>query len=188
MQIVKSSSTVIRLASFQDKKAIIQLEKLAIQKLCQDNYNVEQIEVLTSRIHQLNFNDEIIFVAEREHNLIGFASLLSYRKIVRTLYVRSNFIEQEVESKLLNAIEQEAIRKKIEILRVTSSFTERAFYNAQGYQEIAFCSLGKMDLLIPGIAMQKKLMPIRQDNILLKVLSQIALATIPNLFFLLLFI
>jgi putative acetyltransferase len=186
MQIVESSPIVIRLASFQDRKEIIQLEKLAIQNLCQDNYNLEQIEVLTSKIHQLHFNDEIIFVAEKEHRLIGFASLLSYRKIVRTLYVRANFIHQKIETELLNAIEKEAISQKIEILKVIASFTERDFYHGQGYQEIAFCSLSKMDILIPGIIMQKKLMPIRSDKLLFKGLFPIVLASIPNLFFLLL--
>jgi putative acetyltransferase len=188
MQIVESSPVVIRLASFQDRKEIIQLEKLAIQNLCQDNYNVEQIEVLTSKVHQLHFNDEIIFVAEKERNLIGFASLLSYRKIVRTLYVKANFIHQKIETELLNAIEKEAINQKIEILKVISSLTERDFYQARGYQDIAFCSLSKMDILIPGIIMQKRLMPIRPYKLLFKKLFQTALASFPNLFFLLLLI
>lgn len=188
MQIVKSSPIIIRLASLRDRKEIIQLEKLAIQNLCKDNYKIEQIEVLTNNIHRLHFDDEVTFVAEKEHIIVGFASLLSYRKIVRTLYVRPNFTHQAIDTQLLNAIEQEAKRKRIDILKVTSSLTERAFYNSRGYQEIAFCPLGKMDLLIPGIAMQKRLMPIRPYNLLFKELFHLGLATIPNLFFLLLFI
>jgi putative acetyltransferase len=188
MQIVESSSIVIRLANFQDRQEIIQLEKLAIQNLCQGNYNLEQIEVLTSKVHQLHFNDEIIFVAEQEHNLIGFASLLSYRQIVRTLYVKANFVHQTIETELLNAIEKEAISQKIEILKVIASLTERDFYHERGYQKIAFCSLSKMDILIPGIIMQKRLMPIRFYKLLFKKLFQIALASVPNLFFLLLFL
>lgn len=188
MPILESSPIIIRLANVRDKQKIIQLEKLAIKNLCINNYNVEEIEILTNNLSRLNFNDEIIFVAEKEHNLIGFASLLSYRKIVRTLYVKPNFIESKIATKLLNAIEKEAVRKKIDILKVTSSLTERAFYNSQGYQEIAFCPLAKMDLLVPGVAMEKELTPIERDDLLFKVLSQITLTTLINLFFLLLII
>lgn len=188
MQLVESSPIVIRLASFRDQKEIFQLEKLALQNLCQNNYDVAEIEVLTSKISQLHFNDQVTFVAEQEQKIIGFASFLSYRKLLRTLYVKPNFMDGEIEVKLLNALEQEARRKKIDILKVTSSLAERAFYHSRGYQEIAVCPLAKMDILVPGIAMQKQLMPTQQYNILVKVLSQITLSTFVNVFFLLLII
>ena len=187
MTIKQLSQISIRLAQSQDREKIIQLEKSAVRNLCQNSYDVAQIDVLTKNIHRLHFNDEIIFVAEQGNNIIGFASLLSYRHIVRTLHVEPKFIRQQISSQLLTAIEREAIKQRINILKVTSSLTQRAFYHSQGYQEIAVCNLGKMDILVPGIAMEKKLVPNRY-NLLFKALSPIGLASIPNLLFLLLFL
>lgn len=185
MTITKLSQILIRLAQPQDRQKIIQLEKLAVRNLCQNSYDTAQIDILTEKIHRLHFNDEVIVVAEKNNTIIGFASLLSYRHIVRTLYVEPKFVRQQISSQLLSAIEREAMNKKINILKVTSSLAERAFYNSQGYREIAVCNLGKMDILVPGIAMEKKLVSSRY-NLLVKALSQMTLASIPNLFFLLL--
>lgn len=187
MTIKQLSPISIRLAQPQDRQKIIQLEKLAVKNLCQDNHDTAQINILTKNIHRLRFNDEVVFVAEQNNSIIGFASLLSYRHIVRTLYVEPKFIHQQISSQLLSAIEREAIKQRINILKVTSSLAERAFYNSQGYREIAICNLAKMDIFVPGIAMEKKLVPSRY-NLLVKALSQITLASIPNLLFLLLLI
>lgn len=156
MQTIKSSSILIRLARPEDKKKIIQLETSAIKHLCQENNSIKQAE-FDRNINLPNFNDEIAFVAQKGDRIIGFASLLSHRKIVRTLYIEPKFVNCGIESKLLNALEKEAIKKGITTLKVTSSLKERAFYNSQGYQDIAFCHLEKMDILIPGMAMQKRL-------------------------------
>lgn len=185
MTIHQLSPILIRLALPQDRHKIIQLEKLAVRNLCQNSYDAVQINNLTKNIHQLHFNDEITFVAEQNDKIIGFASLLSYRHIVRTLYVEPKFISQKIGSQLLNAIEREAINKKINILKVTSSLAERSFYYSQGYREIAICNLGKMGILVPGVAMEKKLVS-SCYNLLFKTLYQIVLVSIPNLLFLLL--
>lgn len=187
MTIKQLSQISIRLARPQDRQKIVELEKLAVRNLCQNSYDVTQIDIITKNIHRLRFNDEIVFVAEQNNSIIGFASLLSYRHIVRTLYVEPKFIDRQISSQLLSAIEGEAIKHRINILKVTSSLAQRAFYNSQGYQEIAVCNLGKMDILVPGIAMEKKLVPNRY-NLFVKTLSQMTLATIPNLVFLLLLI
>ena len=181
------SQILIRLAQPQDRQKIVQLEKSAVRNLCQNSYDIKQIDTLTQNIHRLRFNDEVIFVAEKNNSIIGFASLLSYRQIVRTLYVEPKFVHQQISSQLLTAIEREAMNKKINILKVTSSLAQRAFYNSQGYREIAVCNLGKMDILVPGIAMEKKLITSRYD-FSVKILYQIALASIHNLLFLLLFV
>lgn len=186
MPIVESSQILIRLACPQDRKEIIQLEKLAIKNLCQDIYNQKKIDNLTKQINHLRFNDEVVFVAEKDNTIIGFASLLSYRQTVRTLYVQHGLIRQEIGTKLLNAIEAEAIKRKIQILKVTSSLTERSFYNSQGYQEVAFCHLGKMDILMPCIAMQKRLRNSSQSYWRIHFLLRIIMAIIPNTLFILL--
>ena len=157
MQTIKSSQILIRLALLKDKEKIIKLEKSAIKSLCKNSNDIKQIEFCCQNINIPNFKDEITFVAQKGDRIIGFASLLSHRKIVRTIYVEPTFANSGIKSKLLNALEKEAISRGINTLKVTSSLIERAFYNSQGYRDIAFCHLEKMDILIPGMAMQKKL-------------------------------
>ena len=188
MQIVESSSVLIRLAHPQDRQEIIELEKLAIQNLCQDKYDAQKFDILTRNMRPISFDDEIMFVAEENNLIVGFASLLSYRKILRTLYVKPKFLKQQIGVKLLKAIEKEAAKHQIKTLKVTPSLSERGFYTGLGYEEIAICLLDKMDILVPCIAMEKKLTPMGYRTLLFKVLSQIVLATVPNLFFLLLLI
>ena len=185
MSIVELSRVLIRLANSQDRQEIVRLEKLAVKNLCQNIYDERQIDTVTERIEHLRFNDEIVFVAEQNDNLVGFVSLLSYRKILRTLYVRQNLQDKGIGARLLKAIEQEAVKQKISTLKVTSSLAERSFYNAQGYQEIAFCQLGKMDLLIPCIAMQKKLSNSFQLQGNWSFLCKMTTAILPNALFLL---
>ena len=157
MQATKSSSILIRLAHSKDRDKIIELEKSVIEHLYQKYNNSQQTVVFQQNFKVPNFNDEIALVAEKDNQIIGFASLLSNRKLVRHLYVRPQFSHHNVASQLLAALEQEAVKKRIDILKVTSSLAERAFYNAQGYQDIAFCHLEKRDILIPAMAMQKRL-------------------------------
>lgn len=186
MPVIDTSKIVIRLAYPQDRQKIIQLETLAMYSLCRDVYDLELIDELTKKIPLLRFNDEIIIVAEQDCSIVGFASLLSDRKILRTLYVKPESTSQNLDSQLLCAIEQEAIKQNISTLRVTSSLPEKSFYNSQGYQEVGMCSLAKMDTLVPGVAMQKKLkVNFLRERILPYALSLIT-ATIPNTLFLLL--
>ena len=186
MPVIDSSNVVIRLAYPQDRQEIVQLETLAMHSLCQDNYDIERIDELAQKIPLLRFSDEIVVVAEQGRNIVGFASLLSDRKILRTLYVQPGDIPKNLDSQLLCAIEQEAIKQNINTLQVTSSLPEKAFYDSQGYQEVGLCNLAKMDTLVPGVAMQKKLKGsfFRHSNFNYGL--SIITATIPNALFLLL--
>ena len=184
MTTFKSSSVLIRLAIPEDRKEIIELEKLALKNYCYYQYNTQDLNGLTQNIHPISFDDEIIVVAEINNFIIGFASLLSYRKLLRTLYVKPNFLKQKIGSRLLRAIEKEAVKHQIKTLKATPFPTDKELYTSLGYEEIAFCHLDKMNVLVPCIAMEKQLMPIRYHHLILRNL----LATLPNLLFLLLII
>ena len=182
---IDSSPIVIRSACSQDRQAIIELETLAMRTLCQDNYDLAQINHLAEKIPALRFNDEIIVVAEQDDCIVGFASLLRDRAFLRTLYVQPKFTFHELGLKLLLAIEREARKFRIDTLRLTSTLSEKAFYDAQGYQAVGCCNLSKMDILVPGVAMQKRLQPVSQ-KVVASYCKRAISATVPNALFLLL--
>ncbi len=184
ISLINAPPIVIRLARSQDRQKIIQLETLAMQTLCRDRYNRTQINHLITKIPLLRFNDEIVVVAEQDERLIGFASLLRDRAFLRTLYVQPKFIACNLDLRLLWAIEQEARKLRIKTLRVTSTLPEKDFYNAQGYQDVGCCNLTKMDILVPGVAMQKTLNSAAQGKVV-SFCRRTITATLPSALFLL---
>lgn len=178
------SSIVIRPAQYCDRQKIIQLETLAVQNLCRCSYSNAEVDRLVAKIPSLRFDDEVIVVAEKDRSLVGFASLLRHRAYLRTLYVRPHFARQKLHLQLLEAIEQEAIKLRIATLRVTSSLSEKAVYDAGGYQEVGCCNLAKMDVLVPGVAMQKNLgLGTYNREKLLSYCKRAIVAAIPNALF-----
>lgn len=186
MKLLDFSTTLIRLAKPEDLIIIPQLQTTAIKTLYQENYNSQQIQALTQNKNRRQFWDEIIFIAEKEGRVVGFASLLKCREIINGIYVDPNFIAQGIENQLLKALEKEAIKRKISILSVTSSLTDQAFYAARGYKTIANCNFWKMGVLVPCVAMKKQLNNQSRQEFLASLLPHLSLASISNVLFLLL--
>ncbi len=186
MKLLARKKILIRLAKPEDTKIITELQTTAIETLCKENYSLQQIQALTQNKNRRQFWDEIIFIAEQEGQVVGFASLLSCREIINGIYVAPNLTRQGIGTQLLNALEKEAIRRKISILNVNSSLTSQAFYAARSYKTIANCNFWKMGIPIPCIAMRKQLINRRGHWSLSESLPQIAFASITNILFLLL--
>ena len=174
----------VRLAQPADRSKIAELEILAIKDLCQGNDNPPQIDFLRQKQLPRKFWDEVVFVAEIEDKIVGFACLLSYRKIVSSMYVDPNFSRQGIDNQLLEALEKEAIKRNIDSLQVTSSVRGEPFYTARGYETTAQCNLWHMDLLVPCVAMKKNLVFAKKQLAFCELLSQITLVSMINLFFL----
>ena len=152
MKLLKRNKTLIRIATSEDIKIVTQLQVSAIKTLYKDNYNCQQIQALIRNKNRNQFWDEIIFIAEKEGKVLGFASLLRYRKVINGIYIDPNYGFKDIETQLLNVVEKEAIRRNISVLSVTSSLTDRDFYASQGYITIAKCNFWKMGVLIPCVA------------------------------------
>ena len=184
MPILTRPKISVRLAQPADRSKIAELEILAIKDLYQGNDSSPQIDFLRKKQRPRKFWDEVVFVAEIEDKIVGFASLLSYRKIVSSVYVEPSFSRQGIDNQLLAALEKEAINRNIDSLQVTSSVTGEAFYTARGYEAIAQCNLWQMDLLVPCIAMKKNLVFAKKQLVFYELISQITLVNLINLFFL----
>ncbi len=184
MPLLTKPKILVRLAQPVDRIKIAELEILAIKDLSQGNDNSPQIDFLRQKKLPRKFWDEVVFVAEIEDKIVGFASLLSHRKIVVSMYVDPNFMRQGIDNHLLEALEQEAIKRNIDSLQVTSSITGEPFYTARGYKAIAPCNLWQMDLLVPCVAMKKNLVFAKKQLAFYELLAQFTLVSIINLFFL----
>ena len=130
------------------------------------SYNVSQIESLvrSQASRRLSLN-EVIFVAESENNLVGFASLLVRQAQISGLYVRPNFTRCGIGTLLLKAVEKIAIDRGEEVIAVMSSLDAVNFYQACGYQligESIVYSEGK--IWIPCLSLEKQLIIVREST------------------------
>ena len=183
MKLLEGNKLLIRVAKPEDIKTITELQISAIETLYKKNYSLQQIQALTQNKNRKQFWDEIVFIAEKEGKVLGFASLLKYRKVINGIYIDPNFTCQKIETKLLTALEKEALKRNISVLSVTSSLTDRAFYASRGYTTIANCNFWKMGVLVPCVAMKKQLVTSNKDFSLLGFLPQVTFATIVNFLF-----
>ncbi|NES23229.1 MAG: GNAT family N-acetyltransferase [Symploca sp. SIO3E6] len=151
----------IRSSTPKDFKKIIELQTHSLRNLS-PNYNSTQIESLVrSQASARSAEDEISFVAEYEHEILGFASFLKQKSQISGIYVHPSFIRQGIGTKLLELVEKIAIDGGDKAIYVTSSLSTVTFYQANGYQLIrqsGFYSEEK--IWIPCINLEKQLINI----------------------------
>ena len=154
----KGQNFMIRVANQRDMPQIIdtQLKSLAI--LANRDYYPHQLQALLASKNCQRPRLEIIFVAEIEQKIVGFAALDPKTNSLAGLFVNPDYTRQGIGTKLIQTIEQEAINLKIPILWVCASLTGYPFYLANKYQD-----LGKTHILlgctvIPCIQMRKRLL------------------------------
>ena len=149
----------IRLAKPEDTADILELQARSIRTLSQD-YNAKQIESLIRSQKSQRFINEIIFVAQRNNRLVGFASLCIHTPQIGAMFVHPDFMRQGIGTKLLMAIEEAAIEKRYKIIYVMSSLSAVNFYRSMDY-EITRQSglLLEIDNWLPCTDLQKQLIP-----------------------------
>lgn len=146
----------------EDANQIFQVQISSIRTLCSSDYTSEQIEALIDDKSNRNFigeeSGEIVFVARTGIAVIGFSSLLKDR--VSAAYVHPCCVRQGVGTRLLNAVEGEAVTQNIEKLSVMASITARPFYQARGYRIVAQSSfISDAGVRDPCVDMEKLLLP-----------------------------
>jgi len=155
----------VRLAKPQDQKKIIKIQLDALKFLAAKDYNEEQLEALLANKRMPRNSDEIIFIAEIDGKVVGFASLLSSFNTIGAVFVDPNFVRKGVGSRLLVKIEQEARRHGVPILWVCSSLTGYNFYKANGYRTLLTTVLPLDSTYIPCKQMKKRILPVTTREI-----------------------
>ncbi|MBE9193680.1 GNAT family N-acetyltransferase [Gloeocapsopsis crepidinum LEGE 06123] len=152
----------VRKAKLEDAEAICNVHRVSVRTLCTKDYTPKQIEAWVGKSEPDNFRKalvergETIFVAEIEELIAGFSSL--FKDEIYAVYVHPEYTRRGVGTRLLNAVEKEAIFQPIKKLKLVSSTTAQPFYQANGYQvvEHSFHTLPS-GIQIPCVYMEKSL-------------------------------
>jgi len=150
----------IRVARSEDMRQLTQLQVDSIETLCAHDYNASQLQTLIESKKQDRRWNELIFVAETESQIVGFSALSLIDPTLNGIFVHPAFIRQGIATKLLAALENEALKTRIRCLWVSASLNAVAFYQARGYQIVRKNSiwLGS-GVSIPVVLMKKVLIP-----------------------------
>lgn len=167
----------VRLAKPQDQAQIIKIQLDALQLITAMDYNEEQLEALLESKKMPRGSDEIIFIAEIDRQIVGFASLLDSFNTIGAVFVDPNFIRRGVGSRLLIKIEQEARKHGVPVLWVCSSITACNFYQANGYRTLRTTFLPLGSTYIPCKQMRKRILPVTTREVFDEI-SQLLMAMV----------
>ena len=165
MQQPISEDIIIRLAKPEDAEVIVDIQYNAIRILSAKDYNCRQLNALLRSKSFQRKSKEIIFVAEVNHQVVGFASLIYPFNTVGGIFVSPVFARKGVGTKLLQRLEQEAIANNIPVLWVSSSLTGYPFYQANSYRTIVRTNFPLYSTYIPVIQMKKRLLSTTRQEI-----------------------
>lgn len=154
----KDENVTIRLASKKDYLQIIAVQLKSLEVLAAKDYQPHQLQALLNNKSYPRSVLEIVFVAEVEDKIIGFAALDRYTSSLAGLFVDPDYTRQGIGTKLLQKVEIEAVRLNIPILWVCASLTGYPFYQANNYQTIKKNSILIDYTFIPCIQMKKRLL------------------------------
>jgi len=159
-----SSNLYIRPAKSEDRDRILQVQLDAIQTLNAPDYTPKQVEALLGNIrehHQKTRHFDNSFVAEKEGEVIGFASLGFLQ--IEALFVDPRFARQKVGTRLIQASENEAKVRSWKVLSVLASLTAKPFYQACGYRLLERTSIpfifSEKGVIVPCLEMEKWINP-----------------------------
>ncbi|WP_026102554.1 GNAT family N-acetyltransferase [Pleurocapsa sp. PCC 7319] len=182
-----SEDIIIRLAKPEDSEIIVDIQYNAIRIISAKDYNYRQLNALLRSKSFQRKSKEIIFVAEINHQVVGFASLIYPFNTVGGIFVSPAFARKGVGTKLLQRLEQEVIANNIPILWVSSSLTGYPFYQANGYRTIVRTNFPLYSTYIPVVQMKKRLLSVTRKEIFREVyqfFAVIAMTTIITFLFL----
>jgi putative acetyltransferase len=127
----------VRLGGPGDAEALAEIFRRSIREVASRDYTPEQIAVWSGfadmeDVWRARMDARIVYVAEIGGVPCGFMQYEPPDHIDMS-YVHPDFQRVGVASALLQALEAEAIRRGVEMLRVEVSLTARAFFAARGY-------------------------------------------------------
>lgn len=132
----------------------------SIRVNCAADYTPEQIEAWAGPKRPEHYVDamshgEVMFVAESDDQIVGFAALNGDE--IKAVYVSPRSIRQGIGQSLLQTIETHAIRSGLSRTRLNSTITAIRFYEAHGYTRGEQTIHRMKGVDIPCISMSKEL-------------------------------
>ncbi|MBW4439883.1 MAG: GNAT family N-acetyltransferase [Plectolyngbya sp. WJT66-NPBG17] len=125
----------IRLGSSDDLQKLLELQTLSLRAILADTYPSQQLAALVaSQSLGRQASSESLFVAEVNGEVVGFSALSDLMPYVTGIYVHPDWIGRGIGATLLRAVEEAAVQKRFQVLKVFTSPTIALFYQSQGYQ------------------------------------------------------
>ena len=177
----------IRLAKPQDRSTIVKIQLEALKVLAAKDYTPKQLSVILKNKSKPRKSYEIIFIAEIARQPVGFASLVYPFNTIGAVFVDPKFCRLGIGTKLLQRLEEEAIKYQVTLLWVNSSLNGRTFYRANGYSSVRKIIFSLYSTYIPCVQMKKRLLPVNNKEIVKEVyqlVAVVAIATLLGAFFL----
>jgi putative acetyltransferase len=140
---------IIRKAVIEDASAMKELHDRAVMKLCQNDYTPEQLMdwVNKSSLEKYLWRLETqrIFIAELDGKMLGFVRWYPKTNELCSICVDPDHTRQGIATKLMKYVYVDAIDLGMSELWLDASFTAVPFYQALGWDNVAFSTVGSLD-------------------------------------------
>jgi GNAT superfamily N-acetyltransferase len=174
----------IRKAEPADTPVITALQVASLSELCADDYSAPALQALICSKQRDRSWNETIYVAETaEDGIVGFSALSNNSPYINAVFVRPDQVRRGIGSKLLAALEAEAINRQIKMLVVNSSVTAKTFYESQGYRVLTHHAIWLSEAgprhsqtPVPCVKMQKRLLPMSWKDWMFNIILLAAIA------------
>lgn len=173
----------IRRACADDIPHIVALQDCSLRQLSVGSYSAAQIELLVrtqgdARVRSFESGHEIIYVAsakvsstQRDLWMVAIAAFVPWQSKISGLYVHPDFVRQGIATRLLQAVEAEAMSQGRTVLRVMSSLVGVPFYEAAGFRRLFSRTIHFAGESVDCVEMAKSLV---SNNLFLEISKQFA--------------
>jgi putative acetyltransferase len=157
--LIRDIELLVRMARSEDLVAIRDLQLLSLKVLAAKDYTPPQLTALVRSKESLRGWDELHFVAEVSGLIVGFGALALGQPWVNALFVHPKFTRQGIATRLLGAMEEEAMRRGDRRLWVMSSLTGEPFYRSVGFESLErnVIPVDDSPVAVPCVRMRKGL-------------------------------
>ncbi len=140
VDLITAASLVIRPMILEDQEELVSIQRDAVFQSFRGFYDDEVAEAFASQVSpdrfQLSLDAPQRFVALTGTSVVGFGSL-KMPDVVGGVYVRSDMQGLGVGKGLLATVEDEALKKGREMLKLEATLNAVRFYVSQGFLETA---------------------------------------------------
>jgi putative acetyltransferase len=144
-----------------DGEALYALFMASIHALAVAHYTDEQMHAWTSHITPARLEARLMqsigYVAERDGQIVGFASLDIYHAELDFLYVDPEWVRQGIGRRLTDVVEWEATRHGLRRLELTASLNARVAYERLGFEPTREITKKIGGVSVPCVRMAKDL-------------------------------
>ncbi len=128
----------VRVATTRDTNKIIELAQASILEIASNNYTPEQTKVWANRLERPNrisnaVAEQHFIVAELEHEIIGFGSILN-GDYIDFLYVHPLHVKNGVATTIFKPLIAHAHKHKTKTITSDVSKTARPFFEKKGFK------------------------------------------------------